>query len=129
LLIGDSKATSDRSGVPFRAGANATLSGDFPALVANGTAPAVPVFPRADEDAVTEAALLRAPSAGQRAELGDRGFVSTMRIPITRQDEAIGEFRLAHTTPRPPHLELHAAAELFAQSFAMRLEIDRLKHN
>jgi light-regulated signal transduction histidine kinase (bacteriophytochrome) len=50
-----------------------------------------------------------------------------MRIPIVRDGSAIGEFRLAHTTPRRPCLELHAAAELFAQLFAMRLEIDRLK--
>ena len=40
----------------------------------------------------------------------------------------IGEFRLAHTTPRHPSFELHAAAELFAQLFALRLEIDRLKN-
>lgn len=127
LLVGKSKATSDRSGVPFRSGANATLSGDFPALVANSTGSRVPVFPRADEDAVTTAALLRAPSASQQAELGDRGFASTMRVPITRIGETIGEFRLAHTKPRPPNFELHAAAELFAQLFAMRLEIDQLK--
>jgi hypothetical protein len=35
---------------------------------------------------------------------------------------------MAHTTRRRPSFELHAAAELFAQLFAMRLEIDRLKH-
>jgi light-regulated signal transduction histidine kinase (bacteriophytochrome) len=51
-----------------------------------------------------------------------------MRIPIVRDGSTIGEFRLAHTTPRRPSFELHAAAELFAQLFAMRLEIDRLKN-
>ena len=37
----------------------------------------------------------------------------------------VAEFRLAHMKPRRPSFELHAAAELFAQLFAMRLEIDR----
>ena len=50
-----------------------------------------------------------------------------MRIPIIREGAKIGEFRLAHTTPCRPDLERHAAAELFAQLFALRLEIDQLK--
>jgi light-regulated signal transduction histidine kinase (bacteriophytochrome) len=126
LLIGNSKATSDRSGVPFRSGANATLSDGFPAIVADSKAASVSLFPRKDQDAAAVAALLRAPSAGQKAELAERGFASTMRIPLTLDGETIGEFRLAHTTPRRPDFEMHAAAELFAQLFAMRLEIDRL---
>jgi light-regulated signal transduction histidine kinase (bacteriophytochrome) len=127
LLVEDSKATSSRSGVPFQAGANATLSDDFPALVSDRDASPVPLFPRRDKDAAAMEALLRAPSASQKAELGERGFASTMRIPIMRDGGTIGEFRLAHTTPRHPCFELHAAAELFAQLFAMRLEIDQLK--
>jgi light-regulated signal transduction histidine kinase (bacteriophytochrome) len=127
LLIGDSKATSSRSGVPFRSGANATLGDDFPAQVADSTASAVPLFPRRDNDAAATAALLRAPSHGHRAELAERGFASTMRIAFGLGTETVGEFRLAHTRPRHPSFELHAAAELFAQLFAMRLEIDRLK--
>jgi light-regulated signal transduction histidine kinase (bacteriophytochrome) len=50
-----------------------------------------------------------------------------MRIPVVRDGKRLGEFRLAHTRPRAPSFELHAAAELFAQLFAMQLEIDRLK--
>jgi light-regulated signal transduction histidine kinase (bacteriophytochrome) len=129
LLVGRSKASSSRSGVPFRSGANATLSEGLPAIVANGLAVSVPIFPRSDEDAVSSAALLRTPSASQMAELGERGFASTMRLPVVRDGVTIGEFRLAHTTPRSPSLELHAAAELFAQMFAMRLEIDELRTN
>ena len=45
LLVGSSKATSDRRGVPFRSGANATLSDDLPALVSNGGGPAGPGLP------------------------------------------------------------------------------------
>jgi light-regulated signal transduction histidine kinase (bacteriophytochrome) len=127
LLVGDMKATSDRSGVPFRSGANASLSNDFPAVVADSKAVSVPVFPRKDEDKAASAALLRAPSAGEKAELSERGFASTMRVPLSHGSESVGEFRLAHTTPRAPNLEIHAAAELFAQIFAMCLEIDRLK--
>ena len=125
LLVDDSKATSSRTGVPFRAGANETLSDDFPALVSHSTDGSVPVFPRNDKDSEVAMALLRAPSAEQTAELGERGFASTMRIPIVRNRNLIGEFRLAHTTPRDPSFEMHAAAELFAQMFALRQELDQ----
>ena len=127
LLLGGSKSTSDRTGVPFRSGANASLSDGFPVLVPDSSAVGVPVFPRADDDSAAPKALLRAPSADEKAELVDRGFASALRVPVTLDGERLGEFRLAHTTPRHPSFELHAAAELFAQLFAMRLEIDRLK--
>jgi light-regulated signal transduction histidine kinase (bacteriophytochrome) len=129
LLVGRSKANSSRSGVPFRSGANATLSDGFPALVANAMASPVPIFPRNGDDAASCAALLRSPSASQVGELGERGFASTMRLPVMRDGEIIGEFRCAHTTPRLPSFELHGAAELFAQMFAMRLELDGLRNN
>jgi len=127
LLVGSDKATSSRTGVPFSAGANASLSDNFPSLVPDSAAATVPVFPRDDKNSEIGAALLRAPSADQRAELAERGFASTMRVPVRIDGEKVGDFRLAHTKARPPSLELHAAAELFAQMFAMRLEIDRLK--
>jgi light-regulated signal transduction histidine kinase (bacteriophytochrome) len=127
LLARDSKSTSSRTGVPFRSGANATLSDDFPVLVPDSAGAAVPVFPRIDEDSAASMALLRAPSPDQRAELNERGFASAMRVPVTLNGANIGEFRLAHTTVRRPSFELHAAAELFAPLFAMRLEIDRLR--
>ncbi|HEX6661443.1 MAG TPA: hypothetical protein VF067_06205 [Sphingomicrobium sp.] len=127
LLVGKSKATSSRTGVPFREGANATLGDDLPLLVSDCAAAGVPVFPHEDEDSTIGAALLRAPSAEQKAELAERGFGSTMRVPVVLDNEKIGEFRLAHTKPRQPRFEVHAAAELFAQLFAMRLKIDRLE--
>ena len=127
LLVGESKATSSRTGVPFRAGANATLSDGFPALVADSAAPAIPLFPRDDEDSALAIAVLRAASAEQTAELLERGFASTMRVPVMLDGEALGEFRLAHTKALRPSFEVHAAAELFAQLFAMRLEMDRLR--
>jgi light-regulated signal transduction histidine kinase (bacteriophytochrome) len=127
LLIGESKSTSSRTGVPFRAGANASLSDGFPAFVSDSASPVVPLFPREDGDAAVELAMLRAPSGEQTEELVDRGFASTMRVPVMLGGQTIGEFRIAHTRPRVPSFEVHAAAELFAQLFAMRLEIDRLK--
>lgn len=127
LLAARSKATSSRSGVPFAAGANATLSADFPPLVSDSKSASVPVFPRVESDAPASAAILRIPSADQKAELQERGFAATMRVPVMLDGAKIGEFRCAHLAPRRPNFELHAAAELFAQLFAMRLEIDRLK--
>jgi light-regulated signal transduction histidine kinase (bacteriophytochrome) len=50
-----------------------------------------------------------------------------MRVPVMLDGAGIGEFRCAHSAPRPPNFELQAAAELFAQLFATRLEIDRLR--
>jgi light-regulated signal transduction histidine kinase (bacteriophytochrome) len=129
LLLDGSKSTSNRTGVPFRSGANETLSEDMPMLVPDAAAAGVQVFPRNDEDSAIAGALLKAPTAKQKTELNDRGFAATMRVPVIRDGEKIGEFRMAHTTRRRPSFELHAAAELFAQLFAMRLEIDRLRQN
>ena len=127
LLVGRSKATSSRPGVPFRPGANATLSSDLPYLVADASAAVVPLFPREPDDATIALALLRAPSAEQLAELAERGFGSTMRVPVRFGDKRVGEFRLAHIKSRRANFEVHAAAELFAQMFAMQLQLDREK--
>jgi len=112
--------------VPFREGANATLGDDFPLLVSENAAGAVPLFPREDDDSAAGMALLRAPSATQAQDLSERGFASTMRVPMLLDGETAGEFRMAHTKARRPNFEEHAAAELFAQLFAMRMEIARL---
>jgi light-regulated signal transduction histidine kinase (bacteriophytochrome) len=127
LLVNGAKSTSSRTGVPFRSGANESLSEGLPALVPNGASDGVPVFPRNDEDSAIAMALLRSPTADQTDELNDRGFVSTMRVPVLVNHEKIGEFRMAHTTPREPSLELHAAAELFAQFFALHFQMDGLR--
>jgi light-regulated signal transduction histidine kinase (bacteriophytochrome) len=127
LLVAGTKSTSDRTGVPFGPGANASLSDDQPVVVPNSHSGSVSLFPRDDSESAACHALLRAPTADQRSELDERGFASTMRIPVVLDGETIGEFRLAHMTARTPTLELHEAAELFAQLFALRFEIDRLK--
>ena len=127
LLIDGAKATSSRTGVPFRPGANESLSDGFPLIVADSSSKAVPVFPHDDEDSAIGTAILRTVSDAQQTELSERGFGSAMRVPVVLGGTKVGEFRLAHITPRRPSFELHAAAELFAQFFAMRLEMDRLK--
>jgi light-regulated signal transduction histidine kinase (bacteriophytochrome) len=127
FLAGKSKATSSRSGVPFAAGANATLRAGLPLIVCDSNFTPVPIFPMDEPDAVAHAALLHMPSDEQKAELHERGFAATMRVPVMLDGKKIGEFRCAHLAPRQPNFELHAAAELFAQMFAMRLEMDRLR--
>ena len=127
LLVGDRKSTSSRTGVPFKDGANATLGDELPTLIPDCAGESVAMFPHGEGDAATAAALLRAPTADQQRQLAERGFAATMRVPVTLDAKEIGEFRLAHTSARRPTLELHAAAELFAQLFALRLQIDQLK--
>lgn len=129
LLLNGSKSTSSRTGVPFRSGANETLSDDLPPLVPNSGSQSISAFPRNDDDSAIASALLRAPTPEQAAELSDRGFAATMRVPVLLDNQKIGEFRMAHTTPRLPSFELQAAAELFAQFVAMQFEIDHLKDN
>jgi hypothetical protein len=46
------------------------------------------------------------------------------RVPFSA-DGLDCEFCCESRTPRPANFELHAAAELFAQMFAMRLAIDK----
>lgn len=127
LLVDGAKSTSSRTGVPFRSGANETLSEGLPALVPNSASDGIPMFPRNDEDSAIAMALLRSPTAEQTDELRERGFAATMRVPVVLDGEKIGEFRMAHTTARHASFELHAAAELFAQLFALHLEVDRLR--
>lgn len=125
LLMDGAKATSSRNGVPFRAGANMSLSANFPPLIANSADRPVAIFPRRNEGSAAAMSLLRAPSKSEQAELGERGFAATMRVPILRDGATIGEFRLSHTTARQPIFEIHAAAELFAQMFALHLALDQ----
>lgn len=123
FLKGRHKATSSRSGVPFPPGANASLSAHLPMLVADQNATPVAVFPRGPSRGISSA-LFRAPTAEECAALAERKIASTMRIPVTLDGKTLGEFRCAHVTPRRPSLEMHAAAELFAQMVSMRLAME-----
>ncbi|MEO6359077.1 MAG: GAF domain-containing protein [Sphingomicrobium sp.] len=100
---------------------------ELPTMIFNAGAEAVPIFPRRSGSRTLQCALLRAPSAEQVAALRNEGVTSVLTVPINRQGDTIGWFRCDNRTPRKPSIETHAAAELFAQGFAMQLEIDRLR--
>jgi light-regulated signal transduction histidine kinase (bacteriophytochrome) len=120
LTFGDMLAESSRGSLaPVKAL-------ELPPLIADAQSRSVPVFPRRPRDEAIEAALLRAPAAEQREELRECGVGAVMRVPFA-SGSGRGEFRCDSRTPREPSFELHAAAELFAQLFGMRLEIERLK--
>jgi light-regulated signal transduction histidine kinase (bacteriophytochrome) len=107
--------------------APAELSGNLPAMVADCSAESVAVFPRRTGDTAFDAALMRSPTGAEAEDLRSQGISSMLRLPIMVEGHAVGEFRCDCRSARRPSLELHAAAELFAQLFAMRAEIDALK--
>ena len=122
LVCGDQRAESSRGA--FEAGTAA--DGDLPAIVADCHAAAIPLFPLDADDSSAHGALMRTCDAATRESLQQQGVRATLRIPFATEDIS-GEFRCDSRTPREPCFELHAAAELFAQLFAMQLEIDRLR--
>ena len=117
LFLGDRRAESSRAAYAAPADADA----DVPALVADTEAATVAIFPRKSGDTSIDSALMR---GGDMTSLRDAGVRSVMRVMF-----GDGEFRCESRRPRAPSLEVHAAAELFAQLFAMRLEIDRLRNS
>jgi light-regulated signal transduction histidine kinase (bacteriophytochrome) len=96
---------------------------NLPIFVADTDGQPISLFPRLDEDTSAHAALLRAPQERDRRELNNQGVRSMLRIPFSA-DGLRCEFCCESRRPREPSFELHAAAELFAQMFAMRLAID-----
>jgi light-regulated signal transduction histidine kinase (bacteriophytochrome) len=118
VVCGAGRAESSRGSFPESADGDAEL----PSIVADATEAAIPVFPRRPNDAALRPALLRAPAARDRERLRADGVASSLRVPCGES----GVFVCRNRSARPASLELHAAAELFAQFFAMRLEIDRL---
>jgi light-regulated signal transduction histidine kinase (bacteriophytochrome) len=99
---------------------------DLPAIVTDSQAPPVALFPRGEEDSSAHEALLRACDDKVRERLAAAGICACIRVPFSANGVE-GEFRCESRRARPASFELHAAAELFAQLFAMQLEIDRLK--
>jgi len=96
---------------------------DLPIFVTDTGVESVGLFPREDEDSSAHTALLRSPEEADRDELSDRGIRAMLRIPFSAGGLAC-EFCCESRSPRAPSFELHAAAELFAQMFAMQLAID-----
>jgi light-regulated signal transduction histidine kinase (bacteriophytochrome) len=122
LICGDQRAESSRGAFAAPASADDQL----PTIVADVEIEPVALFPRHTGESSAQNALLRACDSTTRARLTDEGVRACLRVPFA-VDGIRGEFRCDSRTPREPNFELHAAAELFAQLFAMRLEIDRLR--
>ena len=123
LVYGSNRAESSRGAFA----GPADMMADLPSIVADTQGAAVPIFPRDAEETSAADALLCAPATEALNSLSAGGVRSVMRVPFNVDDQH-GEFRCESRTPREPSFELHAAAELFAQLFAMRLEIDHLKN-
>jgi light-regulated signal transduction histidine kinase (bacteriophytochrome) len=123
LVCGDSRAESSRGAFP----AQAAMSDTLPRILCEAERAPVFVFPRQVEESSVEDALMRSCDGAALEQLLREGVRASFRVPFS-VDEISGAFRCDSRTPRHPSFELHAAAELFAQLFAMRLEIDRFKN-
>jgi len=123
LICGGHRAESSRGAFAARA---AGVDG-LPTIVADVDAQPVRLFPRDCEESSAEDALLASCSQSAIDALRREGVKASLRVPFS-VDDVSGEFRCDSRTPRQPAFELHAAAELFAQLFAMRLELDTLKN-
>lgn len=120
LRLGEDRAVSSRGALPETEPAQG-----LPLFVADCQAAGVGVYPRNSADSAIGSAMMRMPSEQALGALRDAGIRACLRIPFT-SGGVEGEFRCDSRTPREAQFELHAAAELFAQLFAMRLEIERL---
>ena len=122
LRCGEQRAESSRGAFD----AQSAIAEDLPTIVSDCHAEAVHIFPRDSEESSVGSALLRSCDEAQSVALERQGVRSCLSIPFSL-DGISGEFRCEGRTAREPSFELHAAAELFAQLFAMRLQIDALK--
>jgi hypothetical protein len=118
LTCGDRRSESSRG-----AFGGAVDPIDLPLLVADIGAEAVSLFPRGEQASSAHAALMRSPKESDGRQLGDKAIRAMLRIPF-EADGLRCEFCCESRSPRDPNFELHAAAELFAQMFAMRFEMD-----
>lgn len=106
--------------------APADLANELPPIITDIDSSVVELFPRRAHETSVNDALIKSVAAEIIEELRREGVRACLTIPFS-SDGLIGQFRCDSRTPRKPQFELHAAAELFTQLFAMRLEIDRLK--
>ena len=115
LVLGEERIESSRSKM-----SELQISGEMPAIVADSSAEPVGLFPQTNDEPI-ERALLRSPTLKQLEEMRAAGAASLLRVPVLRDVEKVGYYQSDSHVPRPASLELHAAAELFAQIFGMLL--------
>lgn len=125
VTIGSEQAHSSRGN--FAGGDPSEVSLNLPPLVSDSQESLVSLFPRTPDDRVPERALLRSPSPQQLDDLRARGIRSILTVPISLDGQPAGRIECEDRKPRRPDLEMHAAAELFAQMLAMRLELSGLR--
>ena len=119
LTCGDRRSECSRG--PFTHPFEAS---DLPIIIADTASDGVPVFPHETDETSVGEALLRAPDKEQRQKLDSQGIKAILRVPFSA-DGLDCEFCCENRSPRRPSFELQAAAELFAQMFAMRLALDK----
>ena len=119
LINGEVIATSSRGTL-----ADAPFLATLPIMIADADAESIQLFPRDSQDLAAHRALLRAPNDKERDALNSAGILATLRLPFVAGGQSF-EFWCESRTARSPSFELHAAAELFSQMFAMQLALDR----
>jgi len=119
LRCGDQRIESSRG-----AFSGAAEAADLPPIILDSAADGIGIFPRDVEETSASAALLRAPTTEQRQRLNEAGIAAMLCLAFDVDGTAC-EFCCESRKPRDPSFELHAAAELFAQMFALRLELDK----
>lgn len=97
---------------------------DLPAIVIDGAGDEIAIFPRDAAESSVDTALLRAPNEKEQQKLAAQSIKAVLQIPFAA-DGLDCTFCCENRSPRQPSFELHAAAELFAQMFAMRLALDQ----
>lgn len=125
VCVGGDRAESSRGNFAPRSPTGAPLN--FPPLVGDTWATPVSMFPRTPSDRTPERALLRAPPLQQLEDLRALGVRSILSVPLILDGQPAGRIDCEDRKARDLNFELHAAAELFAQMLAMRLEVDRLR--
>ncbi|MGI8611072.1 MAG: hypothetical protein ACR2KH_02180 [Sphingomicrobium sp.] len=123
IVCGERSADSSRGDSPTTANSTAAL----PGIIADTAELPVPIFPRRPDDRSVSRALLRSPSPDALKHLRDQEIGSAMILPLSFESQATGYIRCESRLAREPSFELHAAAELFAQMLALRMEVDRLR--
>jgi light-regulated signal transduction histidine kinase (bacteriophytochrome) len=124
ITVGDRVADSNRGSFSLP---DLASIGELPAIVADTSAEPVAIFPRKPSDRAPASALLKAPLPAARPALRAHGIGSLMSVPICIRGKVLGLMHCGSRSPRKVNLELHGAAELFGQMFALRLEIDKLR--
>jgi light-regulated signal transduction histidine kinase (bacteriophytochrome) len=99
-------------------------SAGLPIIIADAETSGVGLFPRDVEETSVNFALMRALDENEQRKLREQGIRAMLRVPFN-SGGLICEFCCENRSQREPNFELHAAAELFAQMFAMQLAVDQ----